>query len=74
MRTGHTRYDAGDVLSVLALRKDGTKISVEFSITPFRDDGSRIIGLAAIMRDVTKRFEEMKDLRKAAASVQHPKA
>jgi PAS domain S-box-containing protein len=69
MRTGHTKYGNGDLLSVPALRKDGTRISVEFSITPFRDENSAITGLAAIMRDVTKRFEEIKALRKQAGSL-----
>ena len=67
MQTGTTRYGAGDLLSVPALRKDGSRISVEFSILPFRDAGGKIIGIGAIMRDVTKRFEELKALRKAAA-------
>jgi len=66
MRTGHTRYGAGDLLAVPALRKDGSRISVEFSIIPFRDDVGTITGIAAIMRDVTARFEEMKALRKAS--------
>ncbi len=68
MRTGQTRYGAGDLLSVPALRKDGTRISVEFSIIPFRDATGAMLGMAAIMRDVTRRFEELKALRKAAAS------
>jgi PAS domain S-box-containing protein len=68
MRTGTTRYGAGDLLSVPALRKDGTRLSVEFSILPFRDAGGTITAMGAIMRDVTKRFEELKALRKAAAS------
>jgi len=67
MRTGITRYGAGDLLSVPALRKDGSRISVEFSIIPFRDAAGSIVGMAAIMRDVTKRFEEMKALRKLAS-------
>jgi len=67
MRTGRTRYGAGDLLAVPALRKDGSRISVEFSIVPFRDGAGRMAGIAAVMRDVTKRFEEMKALRKAAA-------
>ncbi|MGD9801995.1 MAG: PAS domain-containing protein [Hyphomicrobiaceae bacterium] len=66
MRTGVTRYGAGDLLSVPALRKDGSRISVEFSIIPFKDSAGSITGMAAIMRDVTARFEEMKALRKAA--------
>lgn len=63
MQTGRTRYGAGDLLAVPALRKDGTRISVEFTIVPFHDAAGRMTGIAAIMRDVTKRFEEMKALR-----------
>lgn len=67
VRTGQTRYGAGDLLAVPALRKDGTRISVEFSIIPFRDAQGTITGLAAILRDVTRRFEELKALRKERA-------
>lgn len=63
MRTGKTRYGAGDVLAVPALRKDGSRISIEFTVLPFRDEAGKTIGIAAILRDVTKRFEEMKALR-----------
>ncbi len=65
MQTGQTRYGAGDLLSVPALRKDGTRISVAFTILPFHEDG-KIAGIAAILRDVTKQFEETKALRKLA--------
>ena len=68
VRTGKTRYGAGDVLAVPALRKDGTQISVEFTILPFRDRAGRVLGIAATLRDVTKRVEEMKHLRKSAAT------
>lgn len=63
MRTGKSRYGAGDVLAVPALRKDGTRVSIEFTVLPFRDEAGRMFGIAAILRDVTKRFEEMKALR-----------
>ncbi|MBS0527046.1 MAG: PAS domain S-box protein [Proteobacteria bacterium] len=66
VRSGESRYGAGDVLAVPALRKDGTRISVEFTILPFHDKGGRTLGMAATLRDVTKRFEEMKALRSAA--------
>ncbi|MGE0577504.1 PAS domain S-box protein, partial [Reyranella sp.] len=66
MQSGSSRYGAGDVLAVPALRKDGTRISVEFTILPFRDRSGRILGVAATLRDVTRRFEEMKALRNAA--------
>jgi PAS domain S-box-containing protein len=66
MKTGQSRYGEGETLSVPALRKDGTRISVEFTILAMRESG-RIAGIAAVMRDVTARFEELKRLRKAAA-------
>ena len=68
IETGKTRYGAGDVLAVPALRKDGTRISVEFTILPFLDRTGRLLGTAAILRDVTQRFEEMKRLRAQAAT------
>jgi PAS domain-containing protein len=68
MRTGITRYGAGDVLAVPALRKDGTRVSIEFSILPFRDREGRMLGVAAILRDVSKRFEELKALRRELAA------
>jgi PAS domain S-box-containing protein len=67
MQTGETRYGAGDILAVPALRKDGTRISIEFTVLPFRDDAGHIVGIAAILRDVTKRFEEVKALRQQLA-------
>lgn len=66
VRTGKSHYGAGDVLAVPAQRKDGTRISVEFTILPFRDRNGRTLGMAAILRDVTSRFEEMKALRQGA--------
>jgi PAS domain S-box-containing protein len=68
MRTGKTRYGSGDLLAVPALRKDGTRISIEFTIVPFKDDNGTMVGIAAILRDVTKRFDEMKALRKQVAA------
>lgn len=64
MRTGQSRYSAGSVLSVPALRKDGSQISVEFTIVPLKDERGRILWLAAVMRDVSARFEELKALRR----------
>jgi PAS domain S-box-containing protein len=63
MQTGQTRYGDNDVLSVPALRKDGATISVEFTIYPMKQDGS-MIGVTAVMRDVTKRFDEMRSLKR----------
>ena len=70
LATGITRYGAGSLLSVPAIRKDGSRLSVEFTILPFHSEAGKIVGMAAIMRDVTTRFEEMKALRKLAAGAQ----
>jgi PAS domain S-box-containing protein len=64
-RSGQTRCGPGDLLAVLALCQDGRRISVEFSIIPFRDSAGAMAGIGAIMRDVTNRFEEIKALRRA---------
>lgn len=63
MQTGESRYAAGAMLAVPGLRRDGSLISIEFTITPMLDDGA-IIGLVAVIRDVTRVFEELKALRK----------
>ncbi len=63
MATGESRYGHGDVLAVPGLRKDGVRISLEFTIVPLRNETGELIGLAAIMRDVTKRFEETRALK-----------
>jgi len=70
MRTGQTRYGDGQILSVPAVRMDGTRISVEFTIVPFTDDSGRMVGIAAIMRDTTARFEELRTLRHHLAAHQ----
>lgn len=68
MRTGQSRYGDGQILSVPAVRKDGARISVEFTIVPFKGDTGEMIGIAAIMRDTTARFEELRALRRQVAA------
>jgi PAS domain S-box-containing protein len=65
--TGATRYGAGDVLAVPALTKDARQISVEFTIVLLRNAKSEIVGMAAILRDVTARFEETRRLKRQLA-------
>ncbi|WP_407147990.1 PAS domain S-box protein [Bradyrhizobium sp. ORS 86] len=74
METGTSRYGHGDLLSVPALTKDGRRISVEFTIVMLHDAGQQVAGAAAVMRDVTKRFEELKELRRRLAQAEQAKA
>jgi PAS domain S-box-containing protein len=67
--TGESRYGEGDVLSVPALRKDGATISVEFTILPLRDESGAMVGMAAVLRDVTERFDELRKLRRQLAEL-----
>ena len=72
MQTGRSRYSAGETLSVPALNKVGARISVEFTMAVIRDDGGRLSGAVAIMRDVSKRFEETQSLKRKLAAATVP--
>jgi PAS domain S-box-containing protein len=67
MKTGKTRYGAGDLLAVPAIRKDGQRISTQFSILGLPDPTGKLTAIAAVMRDVTEEFEERKSLMKELA-------
>lgn len=67
MATGTSRYGESDLLAVPGMKKDGTRISVEFTIVMLRDAQGQTSGTAAILRDVTKHFEETRRLRRQLA-------
>ena len=73
MATGETEY-AGRTLAVPAIRADGTRISVEFTVTLLRDDHAAVVGIAAILRDVSKQFEEQRALRRRVAELERAAA
>jgi PAS domain S-box-containing protein len=73
IETGKSRYGEGDVLSVPALHKSGATISIEFTIIPLQDSSGAIIAIVAIMRDVTKRFEEIRQLKRGLAGSSPPR-
>lgn len=66
METGVTRYGT-ELLSAPSLRRDGTRISTEFSMTLVKDEGGNIIGTGAIIRDVTARWQKEKALKERLA-------
>lgn len=62
MRTGTTRY-ADDLLAVPAQRRDGTRISIEFRVTLLLGPDGTPEAIAAVIRDVTRRWEADRALR-----------
>lgn len=62
MRSGSSRYSA-DLLSAPALRKSGSRISTEFSMVMVKDGAGEMLGVAAIIRDVSARWQREKELK-----------
>jgi len=63
MATGETEY-AGRMLAVPAVRADGERISIEFTVTLLRDGSGGVWGIGAIVRDVTARWEQDRELKR----------
>lgn len=63
MASGRSKY-ATELLAVPALTKDGGRISVEFTMILIRDQEGRISGAAAIIRDVSARWEKERALKR----------
>jgi PAS domain S-box-containing protein len=70
MDTGVTKYGRGDLLAVPAQRRDGARISLEFTIALLKDGQGRVTGAAAILRDVTERWQRDRDLRVRLAELE----
>lgn len=69
MATGVTRYGR-EFLAVPGIRKDGTRVSLEFTIVLLRDETGALLGPAAILRDVTARWQQEKALRERLAALE----
>lgn len=70
MATGQTHYGRGELLAVPGLRRDGSRVSLEFSITLLRGDDGRVVGVAAILRDVSARRQQDQELKKRLAHLE----
>ncbi len=69
METGVTKYGS-DVLAVPAMRKDGTRISIEFYILLLRAPDGELRGAVAMVQDVTARWQQQKELRSRIAALE----
>jgi PAS domain S-box-containing protein len=68
MQTGTTAY-ADRLLAVPGQRRDGTRLSLEFRVTVLTDPSGRPEAIAAILRDVTERWEADRQLRSQLAQL-----
>ncbi|HEY7204766.1 MAG TPA: PAS domain S-box protein [Methylomirabilota bacterium] len=67
MATGVTSYGQR-LLAVPAMRKDGQRISIEFSIALLKDERGEVSGAVAVVRDVTARWQAERELRERLAA------
>ena len=69
MAEGSSKY-ARDLLAVPALRRDGSRISVEFTIIPIKGEEGGMLGIGAIIREVTARWQREKEMRARLAALE----
>jgi len=69
MSSGETKYKTG-LLSAPGLRRDGSRVSMQFSMIMLRDETGAMVGCGTIMRDVTEQWEKEKKLRGLLADCQ----
>ena len=62
MESGESRYRT-EMLSAPALCKDGTRISTEFSMVLVKEEDGTVRGVAAVIRDVSVRWQREKELK-----------
>lgn len=73
MESGTSRYST-EMLSAPALRKDGTRISTEFSMVMVKDGNGIVLGVAAVIRDVSTRWQREKELKERIRALEAQQA
>ena len=71
METGTTRYGTS-LLKVPAKHKDGSMLSIAFTVGMLFDDAGKANGVVAIIRDETARFAEERALKKRLSDLENP--
>jgi PAS domain S-box-containing protein len=71
METGTTRYGTS-LLKVPAKHKDGSKLSIAFTVGMLFDQNHKANGVVAIIRDETARFAEDRALKKRISDLENP--
>jgi len=71
MQTGTTRYGTS-LLKVPAKHKDGSTLSIAFTVGMLFDANHQANGVVAIIRDETARFAEERALKKRLSDLENP--
>jgi PAS domain S-box-containing protein len=69
MRTGTTHYGT-QVLRVPAIRKDGTQVSIAFTVGLLKGTDGRVEAIFAVLRDDSERWNTEKALRQRVAELE----
>lgn len=69
MQTGETRYGTS-LLKVPALHKDGSTLSIAFTVAMMHGDDGEISGVVAVVRDETERWQQDRELRRKLRELQ----
>jgi PAS domain S-box-containing protein len=69
MASGVTKYGR-EALAVPATRKDGSRISIEFNIILLRAPTGELLGAAAMVQDVTVRWQQQKEMNARLAALE----
>jgi PAS domain S-box-containing protein len=72
MESGTSRYST-DLLSAPALQRGGSRISTEFSMVMVKDGAGEMLGVAAIIRDVSARWQREKELKERLKALEAEK-
>ena len=71
METGITRYGTS-LLKVPALHKDGSMLSIAFTVGMLFDEDQKVNGIVATIRDETERFAQERALKKRISDLENP--
>ena len=69
MASGVTRYGT-ELLAAPGIRKDGTRLSLEFSMVIVKGENGAVLGTGAVMRDITARWQKEKALKERVKSLE----
>jgi len=70
METGLTRYGSS-LLKVPALHKNGSMLSIAFTVGMLFDENHKVNGIVAVIRDETERFAQEKALKQRIADLKN---